>query len=192
MVRAGSGHRPAPVSMAGPRRHPDRRGGDAKKIWKAGKSFKRYGKIFSGEDPRRLTVSVRATPGRPSRERAAARLPPPPFLIPAVIFGSGPLFESLALGLDGLSFLRMFAFGLVQRRLRLVDGLLPALVLLPLGSSFLRAFALAAPLLPFVGERGLPLRRLVDGPGLRLLRPTACPSSVFPRRPDRWVVRHAR
>src|SRR4030081_3501489 len=51
----------------------------------------------------------------------------------------------------------------------LVDRLLTAFtLLLPVG-LFLRPFKLAAPLLPFVGERGLSFRGLVDGAGGTLL-----------------------
>ncbi len=46
--------------------------------------------------------------------------------------------------------------------------------LLLFGGLFLRPFTFAGPLLPFVGESGLPLRRLVDWPGGNLLRLVAC------------------
>ena len=61
--------------------------------------------------------------------------------------------------------LRMLPLGLFQRRLRLVDGLLPAFTLLLPGGLFARPFTLAPFLLLFEGESGLSLRRLVDGAG---------------------------
>ena len=91
-------------------------------------------------------------------------------LIPAGVFGLRSLLESLHLGLDGRGPLRVLPLGLVQRRLRLVDGLLPAFTLLLPGGLFPRPFTLAPLLLPFEGESGLSLRRLVDGAGGRLLR----------------------
>jgi hypothetical protein len=60
--------------------------------------------------------------------------------------------------------------GRIQGALRLVDGLLPPLALLALSGLFLRAFALAAPLLPLESERGLPVGRLVLGRLRTLLR----------------------
>jgi predicted lysophospholipase L1 biosynthesis ABC-type transport system permease subunit len=64
----------------------------------------------------------------------------------------------------------MLPFSLVQRRLRLVDGLLPAFALFLPGGLFPRPLAIAALLLPFVGDSGLLLRRLVGRPGGCLLR----------------------
>jgi hypothetical protein len=74
------------------------------------------------------------------------------------------LFDSLRLGLDGSGPLRMLPFSLVQRRLRLCDGLLPAVALFLSGGVFPRLLAIAALLLPFVGASRLPLRRLVGRP----------------------------
>ena len=54
-------------------------------------------------------------------------------------------------------------------------------LLLP-GGLFLRPFTFAGPLLPFVGECGLPLRRLVDWPGGSLLRLVACRLAAGVRR----------
>ena len=117
-------------------------------------------------------------------------------LVPAGIFGLRFLLESLHLGLDGRGPLRVLLLGLVQRSLRLVDGLLPAFTLLLPGGLFPRPFTLAPFLLLFVGESGLSLRRLVDGreEGFFALRPfdlRAAFVGLF-RRPDRWAVRHAR
>ena len=64
----------------------------------------------------------------------------------------------------------MLPFSLVQRRLRLVDGLLPVFALFLPGGLFPRPLAIAALLLPFVGDSGLLLRRLVGRPGGCLLR----------------------
>ena len=74
----------------------------------------------------------------------------------------------------------------------------PAFTFLLPGGRFPRPLKLAAPLLPLVGESGLPLRRLVDGSRGSLPQFCAQPacgplSLVFRRRrPDRWAVRHAR
>jgi hypothetical protein len=76
----------------------------------------------------------------------------------------------------------MSPFGAIQGVLRLVDGLLPTFSLLLPGGLFLRPFTLAGPLLPFVGECGLPLRRLVDWPGGSLLRLVACRLAAGVRR----------
>ena len=73
------------------------------------------------------------------------------------------LLESLDLGLDGGGPLRVLLLGLVQRSLRLVDRLLTAFTVLLPGGLFPRPFTFAARLFPFVGESGLPFRRLVDG-----------------------------
>jgi hypothetical protein len=54
--------------------------------------------------------------------------------------------------------------------LRLGDGLLPVFVLFLPGGLFPCPRAIAALLLPFVGDSGLPLRRLVGRPGGSLLR----------------------
>ena len=101
--------------------------------------------------------------------RAAA---PHPILLlfPAGIFGLRSLLDSVRLGLDGSGSVRMLPFGLVQRRLRLVDGLLPVFALFLPGGLFPRPLAIAALLLPFVGDSGLLLRRLVGRPGGCLLR----------------------
>jgi len=72
--------------------------------------------------------------------------------------------------LDGRRPTRILALGLVQRRLRLVDGLLPARALHLPGGVLPRPLALAALPLPFVFESGLPLRRLVNGAGGWLFR----------------------
>ena len=66
--------------------------------------------------------------------------------------------------------IRVVPLGLIQRRLRLVKGLLAAFTLLLSGGLFPYLFAFAARVLPFVGESGLPLRGLVYGPGRILLR----------------------
>jgi len=75
----------------------------------------------------------------------------------------------------------MLPLGLVQRRLRLVDSLLPAFTLLLPGGLFPGPFQLVAPLFPFLGESGLALRRLVDqtderraSGGPDLIQRTAC------------------
>jgi hypothetical protein len=96
--------------------------------------------------------------------------------------------DRLHLGLDSNGSLRMLALGLVERRLRLVDGLLPAFPLLLPGGFFPRPFTIAALLLPFVGGSCLPLRRLVDrleGSLLRFAGLRACGqlSLIFRRRP---------
>jgi hypothetical protein len=54
---------------------------------------------------------------------------------------------------------------LVQSRLRLVDGVLPAFALLLPGRLFLGFLALAALPLPFVRLPDLPIRRLVGRGG---------------------------
>jgi hypothetical protein len=92
-------------------------------------------------------------------------------LVPAGIFGLRSLLKSLHLGLDGAGSLCMLALSLAQRRLRLVDGLLPAFTTLLPERLFPRPFALAVFLLAFIRESGLALRRLVAGArgrGLRL------------------------
>jgi hypothetical protein len=100
---------------------------------------------------------------------------------------------SLELGLDGRGSLRVLLPGLVQRRLRFVDRLLPAFTLLLPGGPFVCLFTLAPFLLLFEGERGLSLCSLVNGAGRGLVR-LACGrlSSVFRRRPDWSAARHAR
>lgn len=91
-------------------------------------------------------------------------------LVPAGFFGLRSLLDSLDLGLDGGGPLRVLLLGLVQRSLRLVDGLLPAFTALLPGGLFARPFKLAAPPFPFVVESGLPFRNLIDGARGRLLR----------------------
>lgn len=95
---------------------------------------------------------------------------PLPLLYPAGIFGLRSLLDSVRLGLDGSSSVLMLPFGLVQRRLRLVDGLLPVFALFLPGGLFPRPLAIAALLLAFVGDKGLLLRCLVGRPGGCLLR----------------------
>src|ERR671912_2705420 len=90
--------------------------------------------------------------------------------IPAGFFDLRSLLDRLNLGLDGGRPLRVLLLGLVQRSLRLVDCPLTALTLFLSGGLLPRPFRLAGPLFPFVGESGLPLRSLVDGPRGRLLR----------------------
>ena len=55
----------------------------------------------------------------------------------------------------------MLLLRLVQSRLRLVDGVLPAFALLLTGRLFLRFLALAALPRPFERLRGFPIRPLV-------------------------------
>jgi hypothetical protein len=57
-------------------------------------------------------------------------------LFSARIFGFRSLLDSVCLGLDGFGSLRMLPFSLVQRRLRLVDGLLPVFALFLPGGLF--------------------------------------------------------
>ena len=59
----------------------------------------------------------------------------------------------------------MLSLGLIQRRLRLVYGLLPTFALILPSGLFPRPFKFAALLFPFEGESGLSLCRLVDGAG---------------------------
>jgi hypothetical protein len=100
--------------------------------------------------------------GYPSpRARPQRRVKPPFFLVPSVVFGLQLFLDGLHLGAQrGLS-LPVSLLRLVQKRLRPVDGLLPAFaLLLPCGLlPCLLAFA-ALPL-PFVCLRGLSVRRLV-------------------------------
>ena len=63
------------------------------------------------------------------------------------------LFKIFDLGLDGCCSLHMLPLRLFQRRLSLVDDLLPALVLLLPGGLLPRPFKFPALLFPFVGER---------------------------------------
>ena len=84
-------------------------------------------------------------------------------LVPADIVGLRSLLESIRLDLDGRGPLSLLPLGLVQRRLRLVDGLLPVFALFLPGGLFPRPLAIAALLLPFVGDSGLLLRRLSAG-----------------------------
>ena len=119
------------------------------------------------------------------------------FLVPPGIFGLRFLLESFHLDLDGRGFLRVLPLGGFQRCLRLVDGLLASFTLLLPGSLLARPFPLAPFLLFFESESGLSVSGLVDREGRRLLRFTGLStcgvlSSVFCRRPDWWVVRHAR
>src|SRR5713101_1960826 len=98
------------------------------------------------------------------------RIQPLLLLFPAGIFGLRSLLDSVRLGLDGSGSFCMLPLSLVQRRLRLVDGLLPVFALFLPGSLFHRPLAIAALLLPFVGDSGLPLHRLVGRPGGGLVR----------------------
>jgi hypothetical protein len=102
--------------------------------------------------------------------RAAAQLPIAPSPCPSGLFGLRSLLESLGLGLDGGGPLRVLLLGLVQRSLRLADRLLPAFTLLLPDGLFARPFTLAAPPFPFVVERGLSFRSLVNGARGKLLR----------------------
>ena len=97
----------------------------------------------------------------PRRRARRAFIEPLLLLLPAGLFGLRPLFESLRLLSKGAGPLYVFSLGLVQRRLRLVDRLLPACALLLPGRLLPGFFALATPTLPFVRLCGLPLRRLV-------------------------------
>ena len=65
------------------------------------------------------------------------------------------LLDSVRLGLDGSGSLRMLPLSLVQRRLRLVDGVLPVFALFLPGGLFPRPLAISALLLPLVGDSGL-------------------------------------
>lgn len=84
-------------------------------------------------------------------------------LIPAGVLGLRSLRESINLGLDGGGPLRVLLLRLVQRSLRLVDRLLTPLKRFLPGGHFLRPFLRTALLLPFVGERRLPLLTLSTG-----------------------------
>ncbi|MDI4234164.1 hypothetical protein OZ411_15225 [Bradyrhizobium sp. Arg237L] len=70
----------------------------------------------------------------------------------------------------------------IQGVLRVVDGLLPSLTLLPLGSLFLCAFALAALLLSLESECGLPVGCLVFGSLRMFLRLSTCRFAASPFR----------
>jgi hypothetical protein len=94
------------------------------------------------------------------------------FVIPTGFLGLRFFLEGFHLRLDGRGPLRMVPLGLIQRRLGLVEGLLPAFTVLLIGGLFPRLLTLAALLLPFEGETSLPLRRLLDRPEGRLLRLT--------------------
>ncbi len=91
--------------MAGPRRRPDRHRGDAKKIWKAKKSFKGSSNFFVART-RWLTLCACAS------ARLASRVPqrgfqPPPFIVPRGTFGLVFLLANVHLQLDGRGSLRM-------------------------------------------------------------------------------------
>jgi hypothetical protein len=133
--------------------------------------------------------------------RTAPRAPQRSFqllllLIPAGFFSLRSLLEGLDSGLDGGGPLRVLLLGLVQRSLRLVDGLLPAFTVLLPGGLFARPFKLAAPTFPFVVESGLSFRNLIDGARGRASSPLGLSTcgrlSLVHRRQDRWAVRHFR
>src|ERR1700680_4779423 len=89
----------------------------------------------------------------------------------------------------------MLSLSLIQRRLRLVYGLLPTFALILPSGLFPRPFKFAALLFPFEGESGLSLCRLVDGAGgiFFALRPSDFRAASLVRCcPDRWAVRRAR
>src|ERR1700730_13182864 len=88
---------------------------------------------------------------------------------PTLVLGLRSPSDGLTLRLDGGDPLGMFALGYIERRLRLVDGLLPAFALLLPGRLLPGLFALATLPLAFVGLGGLPIDRLVGGRG-RVLR----------------------
>src|SRR4030081_1645402 len=81
----------------------------------------------------------------------------------------------------------MLSLGLIQRRLRLVYGLLPTFALILPSGLFPRPFKFAALLFPFEGESDLSLCRLVDGRAAIFfaLRPSdfraACVGPALPR-----------
>src|SRR5258708_36111960 len=105
------------------------------------------------------------TPRPPQRSYQSLLL-----LIPTGFFGLRSLLESLDLGLDGGGALRVLLLGLVQRGMHIVVRLLTAFTVLLPDGLFLRPVKLAARLLSFVRESGLPLRSLVNGARGRLLR----------------------
>jgi hypothetical protein len=158
------------------------------------KKFQGVSEFFPGKNSGWLTLSVRA-PCRPSLARAAARLPTAPFPYATGHLRLAIFSRDTALGLG---------WPLPSSRVRTRPcPKPPAPCQRPAagahapspGGFFLRAFARAAPLLPFVGESGLPLRRLVGGPDVGLLR--ACglstcgrSSMVFRRPRDRLAARH--
>jgi hypothetical protein len=75
---------------------------------------------------------------------------------PTLVLGLRSVFDGFTLRLDGGDPLGMFALGCIERRLRLVDGLLPAFALLLPGRLLPGFFALATLPLAFVGLGGLP------------------------------------
>src|SRR4051794_2633947 len=84
---------------------------------------------------------------------------------PSRFFCPRLLFEFFDPGLNGCGPLRVLPPGLVQRRLRLADVLLPSVALFLPGGLFPRLFELAALLFPLVGQSGLPFCRLADRAG---------------------------
>src|ERR1700748_2054339 len=86
MVTSGTGHLPVPVSSGGTLMASRSPHGDAKKIWKPGKSFKRSAQIFFGKKSRWLIFPIRTT-GRLICCAPQGGPEPLLFLVPGGLFG---------------------------------------------------------------------------------------------------------
>src|SRR5258708_21703436 len=116
MVTSGTGHLPVPVSSGGPLMASRSPHGDAEKIWKRGKSYKRSAQIFSGKDRRWLIFPIRAT-GRLICCAPQRRLEPLLFFVPVGLFGIQLFLDRLDFGTQRGRTPRMLLLRLVQSRL---------------------------------------------------------------------------